>query len=52
MNAKPIVGTTCEHCGEFTTIEGGKPETKYQCTECEGVWGTKDEAEECCEEET
>ncbi len=50
MKAKAIVGTECEHCGEFTAIQGGKPETKYQCSECEELWDTEDAANECCEE--
>ncbi len=49
MKAKAIVGTECEHCGEFTAIKG-IPETKWQCTECDELYDTKDEAEECCEE--
>ena len=50
MDATKLIGCECEQCGEFTQV----PTTlvsKWECSECQELYDSEEEAKECCADE-
>ncbi len=50
MDAKEVKTAICDQCDATTVVNPASLLTKYQCGECDEIYDTKKEADECCNE--